>query len=174
MNSASAPASTGFDPARLIEEHQTGIWRYLRALGCDAASAEDLTQETFLAVLRKPFDDYNPAATATYLRRTAYNLYVTLQRRKGRVIAVEDLEQLDRSWSRWGGRDDGEALVDALKDCLRGLSERAQLALQMRFRDRASRVEIAEQLAISEHGAKNLMQRAKQKLKSCIEGKLSD
>lgn len=63
----SSSSSTGFDPERLIEAHQAGIWRYLRALGCDASQAEDLTQETFLAVLQKPFQDYNPAATAAYL-----------------------------------------------------------------------------------------------------------
>jgi RNA polymerase sigma-70 factor (ECF subfamily) len=172
MKSASVPASKGFDAARLIEQHQVGVWRYLRALGCEAALADDLTQETFLAVLRQPFDDYSPAATATYLRRTAYNLYVTLQRRQGRVLAVEDLEQLDRTWMRWAGRDQGEALLEALRDCLSGLTERARLALELRYRDRSSRAGIAERLQISEHGVKNLMQRAKQKLRACIESKL--
>ncbi|HEX7449919.1 MAG TPA: sigma factor, partial [Pirellulales bacterium] len=61
----------GFDAARLIEEHQAGVWRYLRVLGCNAAEAEDLTQDTFLAVLEKPFHDYQRAATAAYLRQVA-------------------------------------------------------------------------------------------------------
>jgi RNA polymerase sigma-70 factor (ECF subfamily) len=68
-----APISqaTGYDPVRLIETYQAGVWRYLRALGCDAAQAEDLTQDTFLAVLQRPFQDINPAATAAYLRAAA-------------------------------------------------------------------------------------------------------
>jgi RNA polymerase sigma-70 factor (ECF subfamily) len=41
----------------------------------------------------------------------------------------------------------------------------------MRFRDRFSRAEIASALAISESGAKNLMQRAKKQLRTCVEGK---
>ena len=68
--------------------------------------------------------------------------------------------------------DDGEAL-DFLNECLKALSERARWALQMRFRDKLPRIEIAQNLNITEHGAKNLMQRAKQKLRECVENKLS-
>jgi RNA polymerase sigma-70 factor (ECF subfamily) len=42
----------------------------------------------------------------------------------------------------------------------------------MRFADEASREEIAAALGISEHGAKNLMQRAKHQLRECVESKL--
>ena len=141
-------------------------------MGCEAALAEDLTQETFLAVLQKPFQDINPAATSAYLRKTALNLLISHHRRAGKVIAVKDVEELDRTWTSWAGSDNGEALVDALRDCLKGISDRAREALAMRFRDDSSRAEIAAFLEISEHGAKNLMQRAKQQLRDCIEGKL--
>ena len=162
----------GYDPVRLIETYQAGVWRYLRALGCDAAQAEDLTQDTFLAVLQRPFQDINPAATAAYLRKTALNLFISMQRRAGKVTAVENVEELDRTWSQWAGQDDGEALLDALRDCLRHLTERARLALTMRFRDSSSRDDIAAVLEITDHGAKNLMQRAKHQLRECIEKKM--
>jgi RNA polymerase sigma-70 factor (ECF subfamily) len=162
----------GFDPVKLIQDHQVGVWRYLRALGCTAELAEDLTQETFLAVLQKPFQDYSPHATRAYLRRVAYNLFVTQQRRSGRVVAVEDIEQYDVAWTRWASNDDGVALLVVLQQCLTALSERAQLALRLRFREKKSRSEIAEALQMTEHGAKNLMQRAKKKLRECVEGKL--
>ena len=55
---------------------------------------------------------------------------------------------------------------------LAALTDRARLALEKRFRDNCSRNEIAAALQISEHGAKNLMQRAKQQLRECIENKL--
>ena len=167
-----AAESTGFDPVRLIEHHQAGVWRYLRVLGCDPALADDLTQETFLHVMQRPFDDHSPAATAAYLRTTAHNLYMTVQRRAGRVVAMEHVEALDRSWMNWAGNDNGDAALDALRDCLQQLTERARLALEMRFRDNRPREEIGAALNITEHGAKNLMQRAKQQLRSCIEGKL--
>jgi RNA polymerase sigma-70 factor (ECF subfamily) len=162
----------GFDPVRLIEDHQAGVWRYLRALGCDAATAEDLTQDTFLAVLRSEFQDHSPAATAAYLRKVAHNFYVSALRRSGKVNAVENIEDFETAWTRWAGDDNGDELIDALRNCLQTLTDRARHALEMRFRDRETRANIAESLGITEHGAKNLMQRAKQQLKTCIEGKM--
>ena len=44
MNPVPAPEAdqaTGFDPVRLIQTYQAGVWRYLRAMGCEAALAED-------------------------------------------------------------------------------------------------------------------------------------
>ena len=169
---ANAFQATGYDPVRLIETYQAGVWRYLRALGCDSAQAEDLTQDTFLAVLQRPFQDINPAATAAYLRKTAFNLFISQKRRAGKVTAVEDVEELDRTWAQWTGHDDSEALLDALRNCLQGLTGRARMALEMRFRDNSSRDAIAAALEITDHGAKNLMQRAKQQLRECIQKKM--
>lgn len=140
-------------------------------LGCEPNLAEDLTQETFLAVLQRPFENYNAAATATYLR-TAFNALVSYQRRAKKVTTVENIDELNQQWDDWAGSDNGEELLDALRRCLMVLSDRARLALELRFRDRASRDAIASRLEMSEHGAKNLMQRAKKTLRECIESKL--
>lgn len=172
MRTEPSQPTSGIDPAALIRTYQAGIWRYLRALGCDAAQAEDLTQETFLSVLQKPFQDMGPLATSAYLRKVAYNLFISHQRRAGKVTPVENVEELDRTWTSWAGNDDGETLLDALRECLKGISERARLALEMRFREESSREAIAATLEITEHGAKNLMQRAKQQLRACVESKL--
>lgn len=172
MSTGPTPPVTGFDAVRLIETYQSGVWRYLRTLGCDAALAEDLTQDTFLAVLQKPFHDYNASATAAYLRRVAYNLFISYQRRSGKVTAVENVEELEQQFADWAGEDGGEAALEALRECLAQLSERARWALEMRFRDDLSRPSIADKLEITEHGAKNLMQRAKQQLRECVEKKL--
>ncbi len=80
---------------------------------------------------------------------------------------------LDEIWDRWAGKDlTGDTAVEALRDCLGKLTDRASLALRMRFADQASRVEIGKALEITEHGARNLMQRAKQQLRTCVEEKL--
>src|SRR5262245_55974011 len=141
-------------------------------MGCESSLAEDLTQETFLAVLQRPFRDVSPAATSAYLRKTALNMLISHERRTGRVRAVENIEQLDQTWTRWAGEDDGESMLNHLRDCVSRLTARARLALEMRFRGEHSRAEIAEALQITEHGAKNLMQRAKQQLRECVEHKL--
>lgn len=161
------------DAARLVEEYQAGIWRYLRALGADPPLAEDLTQETFLAVLRKPFEQYHPAATAAYLRKVARNLFITHQRRINPTVQIGDLELVETDWSRWAATDNGDELLAALRGCWQHVSPRAQEALNMRFRDRASRTDIAAKLELSPDGAKNLMQRAKKALRECIERKMT-
>lgn len=162
------------DAAALIDRHQRGVWRYLRMLGCDDATADDLTQETFLRVLRRDdFVQHNDSATAGYLRRTAYNLLVSRHRKLGRVQTIGESELLDETWDRWAGKDlTGDAAVEALQQCFTKLTERAQIALRMRFDSSASRLEIGEALGITDHGARNLMQRAKQQLRNCVEEKL--
>ena len=161
-------------PAELIARHQHGVWRYLRMLGCDTATADDLTQETFLRVLRRDsFIQHNDTATSSYLRRTAYNLVVSRHRKLGRVQTIAEPAVLDVIWERWAGKDlSGDLAVDALRACLKTLTDRAQRALQMRFAEDASRVEIGEALGITDHGARNLMQRAKHQLRQCVQEKL--
>lgn len=150
-----------------------GVWRYLRVLGCESNEADDLTQETFLAVLRKPFDYYGKAAAASYLRKVAYHRFISARRRTGKEVVTDELELIDESWSDWiSSQNDGSEALDSLATCLSQLPERARWALEMRFRDKLPRSEIADKLEITEHGAKNLMQRAKQKLRECIELKL--
>lgn len=143
-------------------------------LGCDTSTADDLTQETFLRVLRQEnFVQHNDSATAGYLRRTAYNLLVSRHRKLGRMQTVSESTVLDEVWNRWAGKDlTGDIAVEALEACLGELTERAQLALRMRFADNASRVEIGSALGITDHGARNLMQRAKGQLRTCVEAKL--
>ncbi len=162
-----------FDPEKLINDYQAGVWRYLRTLGCEAALAEDLTQDTFLKILQRPFEIYDPAATAAYLRRIARNLFISHQRRAGKVIAVEDIQKFESFWTEWIPDQNGDDFLDALASCFKSLNERSKLALTLRFRDRLPRVQIAERLNISEHGAKNLMQRAKQQLRECVTRKVN-
>lgn len=163
--------SAELDLSELVGRHQATVWRYLRALGADVALADDLTQDTFLEVMRRPFIQYSDSASASYLRRVAHNLFISRRRRDARMTVTEHAEQFESSWMRWAGFDSGNAALEALAECFDRLTERAQLALKLRFTGDSSRQNIAEALNISEHGAKNLMQRAKTQLRECIEQK---
>ena len=67
MKSAPISAATGFDPVRLIETYQVGIWRYLRALGCEAAQAEDLANAD--AAETQPLNEAERVAMQILLER---------------------------------------------------------------------------------------------------------
>jgi RNA polymerase sigma-70 factor (ECF subfamily) len=164
--------SAQLDLTQIVVQHQAMVWRYLRALGADAALADDLTQDTFLEILRHPLEQYSDSATASYLRRVAHNLFISRRRRDARMLVTQHAEEFETAWIRWAGFDSGNQLLDALKDCFSRLTERAQLALRLRFDREATRQGIAEQLGISEHGAKNLMQRAKAQLRECLEKRI--
>lgn len=165
------PSTTGRDLAAIIRDHQAMVWRYLRVLGCSEPLADDLTQETFLAVLERPFEDRDRNATAAYLRKAARSLFISWQRRNARYVPGE-LDEAEAAWEQWAAVDQGEGLMEALERCRQKLTPRAQHALELRYRHRQSRSEIAEALQVTEHGAKNLLQRAKQQLRACIERRL--
>ncbi len=160
------------DLQELVLHHQHMVWRYLRALGAEAALADDLTQDTFLEIMRRPLQQYSTAATAAYLRRVAHNLFISRRRRESRMTITEHAEQFETAWLRWAGFDAGSELLDNLQDCFARLTSRAQLAMRLRYGDDASRQSIADALQISAHGAKNLMQRAKTQLRECLENKM--
>jgi RNA polymerase sigma-70 factor (ECF subfamily) len=170
---ASEPKSVGFDPVRLIQTHQAGVWRYLRSLGCTAEEADDLTQDTFVTFLQRPFAELSDAATAAYLRKAAFHPFISSRRKAGREIAMEQVETLSQWWTQHAEHDRGEAALEYLRDCLQRLPERARRSLELRYRDEQSRQDIARQLGITEHGVRNLMQRAKQQLRSCVETKMN-
>lgn len=160
---------------QLVKDHQASVWRYLRALGCPADLAEDLTQEAFLLAYSRPFEYRGPAAAASYLRRAAYHRYIShLQRHQASQIELREIEVNDATWTRWckDQRDHSEVL-DVLNDCLAELPPRIRHALELRFRDGLSRQQIAKELSMTEHGAKNLLQRAKQRLRESVELRLN-
>jgi len=160
----------------LIQKHQIGVWRYLRMLGCDESLSDDLTQETFLKILLKnDFNQNSDSETAAYLRRIAHNSLVSYHRKGGKTKVIVTSDPLDQVWNKWAGSDiSGEETIDQLKNCMEALGDRAKLALKMRYQEEASRTKIAATLGITGHGARNLMQRAKQQLRDCIQSKVKN
>src|SRR5262245_7437350 len=177
---AAVPASKGvlapmaeaqLDTAGLIRTHQAGVWRYLRFLGCATGEADDLTQETFLAVLRRPFRDEGVTAAAAYLRSVARHLFLKQRERSARAVTL-DLEAAERHWERVAGEDGGERYVDALRQCLEKIEERERRALDLLYRDGLSRIAVGEALGLSDDGAKSLLRKTRALLRACIERNL--
>ncbi len=83
-----ATTSTSPDLADLVRDHQASIWRYFRFLGVQAEEADDLTQETFLAMAKSirqsKFEQRSPGETAAYLRTVARNQLLMVRRRQER------------------------------------------------------------------------------------------
>jgi len=159
--------------AELVRAHQAGIWRYLRFLGCAEDRAADLVQETFLAVIRRPFEQRSERQTAAYLRRVARNVLLMSVRRTQRRPHQQQLEAAEAVWAELSP-DGGDAYLDALDGCLESLAERSRRAIELRYRENHTRAEMAAALEMSEDGVKTLLRRARAALRECIERKVSE
>jgi RNA polymerase sigma-70 factor (ECF subfamily) len=158
-------------PAELVQRHQAAVWRYLRYLGCSETQADELAQETFLAVLEKPFEQRCNAATAAYLRTVARNRFLAVMRKEKHGSTAADLEIAEQVWSQTPGAGTDEYL-DSLDDCLRELTDRARRAIELRYRDDRSRRDIAAALEMTEDGVKTLLRRTREVLRECVERKV--
>jgi len=169
-----ATADRQAEMAVLVEAHQAGVWRYLRFLGCDAGEADDLVQETFLAVLPKPFDVRSPAETAAYLRTVARNRLLMARRKEAGSPPAVDIEAAEAVWARVASHDGLGDYLAALGDCLEtAVSPRVRRALELQYRQRASRTEIADELKLAVEGVKTLLRRARTALRDCVERKVT-
>jgi RNA polymerase sigma-70 factor (ECF subfamily) len=160
------------DLADLVHQHQAGIWRYLRYLGCDSALADDLVQETFLEIHRRPIEHRSSVQSVVYLRKVARNQLRMAARKSSRRPVVENLELAEEVWARHAGDDHLEDYLADLRACLESaVTERVRAALALSYHDGAKREQIAQQLEMTGDGVKTMLRRARSALRECIERK---
>ncbi|TWT42740.1 RNA polymerase sigma factor [Botrimarina hoheduenensis] len=152
----------------LVQLHQAALWRYLRYLGAQESEADDLTQDTFLAVTRSDYEHRSDAQAACFLRTVARRQLLTLRRRQQREATVIDLEAAEAVWIErepelWDDQ------LEALRDCVTQLEGRSRQAIDRHYRDKASREAIAAELDLSPDGVKSLLRRTRAVLRECVE-----
>jgi RNA polymerase sigma-70 factor (ECF subfamily) len=168
MTVASSPPPVKFDLASLVREHQADVWRYLRYLGAAEHDADDLAQETFLAVARSPLELRSRSETAAYLRTAARNQLLMLRRKQGRQVGTVELAAAEEVWAQRVPDGDSNAIVDALKACCETLAGRAREAVQKFYRDGLGREQVAEALGMTADGVKTLLRRTRDTLRECV------
>lgn len=156
------------DLTRLVDRHQAAIWRYLRYLGARPAEADDLTQEVFLAITRKGFEQQSEAKTAAYLRTVARNALISLRRKGRREVSLPDFDAAEAVWQERGA-DRWDDQIDAIRDCVGTLEGRAKQAIDLQYRDKAGREAIANELGMTADGVKSLLRRTRAVLRDCVE-----
>jgi len=174
QESRASRSGSGADPARptdppaaaaeaMVRTHWFAVRRFLRVLGAEPATADDLAQDAFVIALRKGVAAREPDAALGFLRATARHLF-RAQRRRRRPVSVEHLEQV---WEEQE-RDVDERRV-LLQSCMGRLTDKVRRALSLAYGERRSRAEIAAALGIGPGGVKSLIRRAHQTLRECVE-----
>lgn len=157
---------------QIVRENQRDVWRFLIALGCTAEEAEDLAQETFVAVFRSAFQYRGAAETRSYLLKVAKHRFISSVRRRRRAPVVRNLDDVDSEWAQFNADCDGDRRIELLRKCLETLADRARQGLELRYRSELSRAEIAARLDMKETGVRTLLDRARTALRECVQRKL--
>ncbi|MFL6156301.1 MAG: RNA polymerase sigma factor [Marmoricola sp.] len=109
------------------------LWHVVRATGLDRATAEDVVQSTWLALVDNADKIANPMAVAGWLCTTARRDAWRVSRRSRRERPTDD-ETLDWALPSTEGPEDGVVLDEdqaRLRLCLARLNERCQALLRM-------------------------------------------
>lgn len=154
--------------AAALEPHRAALRRYLRVLGADGASADDLVQEAVLVALRRspPLDVAVPGRVFAFLRVTARHLWLKDVRRRR---SLREVEQADEVWSEECGDGVADDYMAALRDCVGRLPARSRELLRRSYERGDGRARTAEALGLSEHGVKSALRRLRAALRRCIE-----
>ena len=159
--------------ARLVEQYYRPVWRYLRFLGCSETLADDLAQETFVAILQRPPVLSGPQALSGYLRTVARNLFLKSARESRVEPPSVEPGMLDAVWERVADSSSWDSYREAVKGCLDGLERRDRDLLSRYYGRAGSRATTAAAIGRSEEGLKTTLRRIKGRLKACVRGKLS-
>ncbi|MFN7588313.1 MAG: RNA polymerase sigma factor [Planctomycetota bacterium] len=169
-----APAWPATGPAAAaMREHQRGLWRFLRVLGARDDEAADLLQETFVQLLRTPFEDRGPAALHRWLRTTARNLFYAHCRAVRRSPIALDPVAVETALARYERDDDGVSYRHALARCLETLPQRQRELLEGHVGG-SDLPTLAAEHDLAPEALRSLLRRCKQALRTCIDRRLHD
>ncbi len=162
----------------LMRENADRVRSFLLASVRDAATAEDLLQETFLVAWRN-LDRYDRQLPfGPWVRGIAGKLLLNHRRRLGRskvhYCDEESLRDLDRSFEtleRLPG-DTFDEKLDVLRDCLARLGPPRRQVVSLHYEHGLHCKEIAQRLALGVEAVKKHLQRARTELMRCMEGRV--
>ena len=96
-----------------------------------------------------------------------------LRRFQGREIETVELESAEKVWAETVDSSSFDTVLETLRDCLKTLDGRTRQAIDLFYRDRLGRTEMAEALEMKPEGVKTLLRRTRDALRKCIERKSS-
>ena len=146
----------------LFGRYREPIWRFFRRRTADAGTAEELAQETFIAMLEGARRYERRGSFRSYLFGTAYNI-LQAERRRSQRRAAEPLE-FDPP-AREPGPDTGLWVRDALST----LDETDREILMLREYEQLSYQEIADVRGTPLNTVRSQLFRARATLKTALE-----
>jgi len=139
-----------------------------------AADADDVTQDVFIMLWRKPHVwDPGGAAFSTWLYRVVVNRCIDQARRKrlrswlSFAEAADPVDDAPDAFAALAGREN----LAEVRHMIRGLPEKQRLALLLAVQGERSSAEIGSILGVSEGAAEQLLVRARRALRAKVKEK---
>jgi RNA polymerase sigma-70 factor (ECF subfamily) len=160
----------------LISKHQTAIYAFVRSMVLTPMDAEDIVQETNIA-LWSNMRRFRPGTNFyAYATRIAYHKVVDHARRQKRhqrvIIDSELAERLAHAVGAAAG-DKPERRFVALEECLDKLPPEERSLTEQRYQHGITVRQIARQSECSESALQNQFSRIRHKLRQCVEATLA-
>lgn len=147
----------------MFDSHYDPVWRFLRRLGLDAASADDGAQQVFIVAIRR-LADIDPEKQRSFLFGTASRVASSMRKRVQRRREDEAIEEPPAS----SGRSSPDELVDKkrkrqlLDQLLAEMEDDLREVLVLAEMEDLGKREIAEVLGIAEGTAASRLRRARE------------
>lgn len=145
---------------------------FVGSLVRDRNAKEDILQETAMAVIDS-FENYDPRKPflpwAIGIARNQVRLYSRQRLRSHLVFDSESIDVLAQSFSSESTTTNKK--LEYLGDCLSELDFQSRSLCQLRYEQNLSPAEIGEQTGRSPNTVSKALQRIRERLRDCIEGK---
>lgn len=146
----------------LVRRHGSGVRQLLRRMGAQAAEADDVAQDAFLAAFERIAEFRGEGTFAGWVKRIAARLYLRRLQRDKRLAAYAQDAALDESH---GGSAEADGRID-LDEGLKALSPAERLCVSMCYGAGLSHAEAAEALNLPLGTVKSHVKRGLEKLRA--------
>jgi RNA polymerase sigma-70 factor, ECF subfamily len=149
----------------LFQRYRDPVWRFFRRRVADAAVAEELAQDTFVAVIEGAARYERRGAFRSYLFGIAYNVLLASRRRSAQRAA----EPLDEDPPSHGSSDPDSAIW--VREAMATLDDEDREILMLREYEQLSYQEIADLRKTPLNTVRSQLFRARMALKSALEAR---
>lgn len=178
-NEATQVTSDATAITRLLLEHRSPLLAYILAAVRNYADADDIFQETSLAITTSFSQLRDPSGFLPWAREIARRRILAHSRQKKRLLLIDDelLDKLSEAAERLNIQEQKqkESQRNILHSCLEQLPTESRRLIAMRYDSPSPPVEsIAKQFGRSVQGTYALLKRIRFVLRDCVENKLSE
>ena len=147
----------------LVRRHGSAVRALIRRMGAEAATADDVAQDAFLAAYEQIADFRQEGTFRAWVSRIAARLYVRRRRRDGRLELMAEVEP---SAQQSVGGEGGAARRIDLDEALKSLSEVERMCVSLCYGTGLSHAEAAEVLNTPLGTVKSHVKRGLDKLRA--------